>query len=275
MRRAADHAPCRSQAAWPRHRGGGARSALRRACRRRARSRRAHRDDGASPRRSSRNVFVAMDAWCGARRPGCISRRARFWRRSAIATSAGRRRAHRRRALCRTARARATSTTTATTTLRCCAMRCGATCCRASMRCAPGFAPLQRARSTWSLRRLKRCVRWPRPITPRARTVLRKACCGSIVSSALPAARQTGVLRAWLADQGLQAPSRARLLEVLDQARNARSDARLLVRLGSHEVRRYRGLLLLKRCRRCEPRLVTCSSGEPKTKYRCRAGAAC
>ncbi len=64
--------------------------------------------------------------------------------------------------------------------------------------------------------------------------------------SALPAARQTGVLRAWLADQGLQAPSRARLLEVLDQARNARSDAKLLVRLGSHEVRRYRGLLLLK-----------------------------
>ena len=63
----------------------------------------------------------------------------------------------------------------------------------------------------------------------------------------LPAARQTGVLRAWLADQGLEAPSRARLLEVLEQAHHARSDARLLVRLGSHEVRRYRGLLLLKR----------------------------
>ena len=64
--------------------------------------------------------------------------------------------------------------------------------------------------------------------------------------AALPAARQTGALRAWLADQGLEAPSRARLLEVLEQARHARSDARLLVRLGSHEVRRYRGLLLLK-----------------------------
>ena len=64
--------------------------------------------------------------------------------------------------------------------------------------------------------------------------------------AALPGSRQPGVLRAWLHDQGLQAPSRARLLEVLDQARNARSDARLLVRLGSHEVRRYRGLLLLK-----------------------------
>ena len=70
--------PCRSQAAWPRNRGGSARSALRRACRRSARSRRAHRDDGASPRRSSRNVFVAMDAWCGARRPGSISRCSRF-----------------------------------------------------------------------------------------------------------------------------------------------------------------------------------------------------
>ena len=63
----------------------------------------------------------------------------------------------------------------------------------------------------------------------------------------LPAARQTGALRAWLSAQGLEAPSRARLLEVLEQARNARSDARMLVRLGNHEVRRYRGLLLLKR----------------------------
>ncbi len=62
----------------------------------------------------------------------------------------------------------------------------------------------------------------------------------------LPAARQTGALRAWLAAQGLEAPSRARLREVLDQARHARSDARLLVRLGSVEVHRYRGLLLLK-----------------------------
>jgi len=62
----------------------------------------------------------------------------------------------------------------------------------------------------------------------------------------LPPSRQTGVLRRWLADAGLEAPSRARLLEVLEQARNARSDARMLVRLGDREVRRYRGLLLLK-----------------------------
>ena len=65
--------------------------------------------------------------------------------------------------------------------------------------------------------------------------------------TALPAARQPGVLRAWLAEHGLEAPSRARLLEILEQARHARSGARLLVRLGGVEVRRYRGLLLLKR----------------------------
>ncbi len=64
--------------------------------------------------------------------------------------------------------------------------------------------------------------------------------------STLPAARQTWVLRAWLASHGLEALSRARLLEVLEQAREARSDARLLVRIGDREVRRYRGLLLLK-----------------------------
>ena len=65
--------------------------------------------------------------------------------------------------------------------------------------------------------------------------------------AALPQSRQTGVLRKWLADAGLEAPSRARLLEVLEQARNKRSDARMLVRVGDQEVRRYRGLLLLKR----------------------------
>ena len=68
----------------------------------------------------------------------------------------------------------------------------------------------------------------------------------------LPPSRQTGVLRRWLADAGLEAPSRARLLEVLQQARSARSDARMLVRLGNREVRRYRGLLLLKEVDRSE-----------------------
>jgi tRNA(Ile)-lysidine synthase len=63
---------------------------------------------------------------------------------------------------------------------------------------------------------------------------------------ALPASRAGGALRTWLAAAGLAAPSRARLLELLRQARVARSDARLLVRIGDREVRRYRGLLLLK-----------------------------
>lgn len=67
----------------------------------------------------------------------------------------------------------------------------------------------------------------------------------------LDAARQRLVLRAWLAAAGIEAPSLARLNEVLQQALHARSDARLLVRLagayGTVEVRRHRGLLVLHR----------------------------
>lgn len=62
----------------------------------------------------------------------------------------------------------------------------------------------------------------------------------------LPAARQAWAVRTWLAQHGLEAPSRARLAELLAQARTARSDARLLLRVGAAEVRRYRGLLLLR-----------------------------
>jgi tRNA(Ile)-lysidine synthase len=62
----------------------------------------------------------------------------------------------------------------------------------------------------------------------------------------LPPARQTAAVRAWLEKAGVEAPSRARLLELLEQARTARSDSRLLVRFGDREVRRFRGLLLLK-----------------------------
>jgi tRNA(Ile)-lysidine synthase len=65
----------------------------------------------------------------------------------------------------------------------------------------------------------------------------------------LAPARQRLVLRAWLAAAGIEAPSRARLQEIVQQALIARSDARLLVRLvsaaGSVEVRRHRGLLVL------------------------------
>jgi tRNA(Ile)-lysidine synthase len=66
------------------------------------------------------------------------------------------------------------------------------------------------------------------------------------VLATLPDARQSWALRAWLASHRVEAPSRARLVEMLEQASAARSDARLLVRLGDREVRRYRGLLLLK-----------------------------
>lgn len=66
------------------------------------------------------------------------------------------------------------------------------------------------------------------------------------VLALLPVVRQAWTLRAWLATHGVEAPSRARLLEMLAQVRDARSDARLLLRVGDREVRRHRGLLLLK-----------------------------
>ncbi|MDL1863385.1 tRNA(Ile)-lysidine synthetase, partial [Betaproteobacteria bacterium PRO7] len=53
--------------------------------------------------------------------------------------------------------------------------------------------------------------------------------------------------REWLAAAGLEAPSRARLGEIVDQALTARGDARLLIRIADQEVRRHRGLLLLRR----------------------------
>jgi hypothetical protein len=61
----------------------------------------------------------------------------------------------------------------------------------------------------------------------------------------LPAARQT-----WCCARGsarmASKRSRAPAWSTYGQARSARSDARLLVRLGGREVRRYRGLLLLR-----------------------------
>ncbi|MEW5879352.1 MAG: tRNA lysidine(34) synthetase TilS [Pseudomonadota bacterium] len=64
--------------------------------------------------------------------------------------------------------------------------------------------------------------------------------------AALAPARRALVVREWLAVAGLEAPSRARLGEIVDQALNARGDARLLVRIADREVRRHRGLLLLR-----------------------------
>jgi tRNA(Ile)-lysidine synthase len=62
----------------------------------------------------------------------------------------------------------------------------------------------------------------------------------------LPPGRRAVTVRAWLAAQGLPVPSRARLAQVLAQSLGSRADTRMKVRIGSHEVRRHRGLLLLR-----------------------------
>ncbi len=64
--------------------------------------------------------------------------------------------------------------------------------------------------------------------------------------AALTSARRALVVREWLSAAGLEAPSRARLGEIVEQALAARGDARVLVRVGDQEVRRHRGLLLLR-----------------------------
>lgn len=65
--------------------------------------------------------------------------------------------------------------------------------------------------------------------------------------ASLPPGRRAVTVRAWLASQGEGAPSRARVQQVLAQALSSRADARMKVRIGSREVRRHRGLLLLRR----------------------------
>ena len=62
----------------------------------------------------------------------------------------------------------------------------------------------------------------------------------------LAPARRLLVLRAWLAQAGLESPSRARLREALTQALSARGDVRMLIRIGARELRRHRGLLCLR-----------------------------
>jgi tRNA(Ile)-lysidine synthase len=64
--------------------------------------------------------------------------------------------------------------------------------------------------------------------------------------AALPPGRRALAVRAWLGAQGVEPPSRARLAQVLAQSLGSRADARMKVRLGGHEVRRHRGLLLLR-----------------------------
>ncbi|GAB4474667.1 MAG: tRNA lysidine(34) synthetase TilS [Burkholderiaceae bacterium] len=64
--------------------------------------------------------------------------------------------------------------------------------------------------------------------------------------AALAPARRALVVREWLFAAGLEAPSRARLGAIVDQALTARGDARLLIRVADRQVRRHRGLLLLR-----------------------------
>jgi tRNA(Ile)-lysidine synthase len=64
--------------------------------------------------------------------------------------------------------------------------------------------------------------------------------------AALPPGRRAVAVRAWLAAHDTPVPSRARLAQVLAQALGSRADARMKVRIGAHEVRRHRGLLLLR-----------------------------
>ncbi|MEG0821121.1 MAG: tRNA lysidine(34) synthetase TilS [Burkholderiaceae bacterium] len=70
---------------------------------------------------------------------------------------------------------------------------------------------------------------------------------------ALPVPRQALVLRAWLASHGVEPPARGRLLEALRQVREARSDARLLVRIGRMELRRFRAHLVLREAETTAP----------------------
>jgi tRNA(Ile)-lysidine synthase len=64
--------------------------------------------------------------------------------------------------------------------------------------------------------------------------------------AALPPARRALLVRRWLADAGQETPPRARLSELLAQALAARADARLRIRVGDLDVRRYRGRLVLQ-----------------------------
>jgi tRNA(Ile)-lysidine synthase len=83
--------------------------------------------------------------------------------------------------------------------------------------------------------------------------------------AALPPVRRALVLRAWLAGQGVEAPSRARLGEALAQALNGKADSRMLIRIGRRELRRHGGLLCLRvPGQAARPREVLHWSGEPE-----------
>lgn len=61
----------------------------------------------------------------------------------------------------------------------------------------------------------------------------------------LDTARQAGALRLWLAERGIEAPNRERLLEGMDQMLRAPADAQPVLDLGTRRLVRHRGRLLL------------------------------
>ena len=61
--------------------------------------------------------------------------------------------------------------------------------------------------------------------------------------AALPPARASNLLRHFLAGQGVRMPDARRLAEALRQAIHAKGDARVCVDLGTHQLRRHRGVL--------------------------------
>ena len=63
----------------------------------------------------------------------------------------------------------------------------------------------------------------------------------------LPQDRQVNVLRWWIREQGLGAPSAARFESILGDLMEARVDAEPLVRWETGELRRYRGRLYAMR----------------------------
>ncbi len=63
--------------------------------------------------------------------------------------------------------------------------------------------------------------------------------------NALPTARRAMVLRLWLANHDLAAPSEARLREMMRQLENAAQDKQIVLRHGSVHVRRYRGSVIV------------------------------
>lgn len=73
----------------------------------------------------------------------------------------------------------------------------------------------------------------------------------------LTPARRALVLRSWLTGHGLESVSRARLRDLLGQALGVRGDARMLLRIGALEVRRHRGLLLLREAQRAAGEVAT------------------